>query len=360
VRYGSRTKSASSLTFKWRTEESRCCLLGVVMAKLNSKRATGVIQVLAMLGALTSTASAQYGGGGTTGGGTTGGGPATVYDFNRNYHLGFDRPEAWGLKYFASTMLLSGLQPPESSEGRHPGSISVAFEMGWLPTLDAGQRQIGFNGTTPEDLNIAPIFARPIVRIGLPDKFTAIIAAPPPFRVFGVTPHVLEFGLERPILERERWTLNWRGYGQVGSIKGAFTCPRSALAFAPGSPDNPAECLAESADVASLRYAGSEFQIAYHIPGMPKLTPHVAAGGNFIDGAFQVNALVQAGQDRTRLWTRGGTFSSSGGVSYLLTSHVGITVDAFYTPLWVRRTATSPATNDGLFNVRALLSYTFR
>ena len=32
----------------------------------------------------------------------------------------------------------------------------------------------------------------------------------------------------------------------------------------------------------------------------------------------------------------------------------------FYTPLLVRRPNTAPATNDGLFNVRALLSYTFR
>jgi hypothetical protein len=41
---------------------------------------------------------------------------------------------------------------------------------------------------------------------------------------------------------------------------------------------------------------------------MPKLTPHVAAGGNFIDGVFHVDAPVQNGLDRTRLWTRGGTF----------------------------------------------------
>jgi hypothetical protein len=47
-------------------------------------------------------------------------------------------------------------------------------------------------------------------------------------------------------------------------------------------------------------------------------------------------------------------------VTYSLTKRVAFTVDAFYTPLWVRRTATAPRTNDGLFNVRALLSYTLR
>src|SRR5690348_11080223 len=86
---------------------------------------------------------AQYPGGGGTpppgGGGTPppgggapppGGGPTSIYNFHSNYHLGFDRPEAWGLKYFASASLLSGLQPPAPPEGYHLGSITVGFEVG--------------------------------------------------------------------------------------------------------------------------------------------------------------------------------------------------------------------------------------
>src|SRR5690348_5421263 len=84
---------------------------------------------------------AQYGGGGGTGGGgstgggstggsgggATGGGGATAgYAFNSNYHVSFNRPEAWGLKYFASSTLLSGLNPdPPSPEGRRFGSVTV-------------------------------------------------------------------------------------------------------------------------------------------------------------------------------------------------------------------------------------------
>lgn len=279
--------------------------------------------------------------------------------FHDTYHIGFDRPEAWGLKYFASTSLLSGLQPPESHEGYRVGSVTLGFELGWVPALDAGQMRIGFNGTTPEDLNKAPVFARPVVRIGLPGKFAFVAAAPPPFRVFGVSPHLFAFGLERPILVREQWTLTWRGYSQLGSVKGAFTCPRNVLGFVPGSPGNPTACVGESADVASLRYVGSEFQVAHRIPSMPKLVPHVAAGGNFIAGVFQVHAPILAGLDETRLWTHGGTFSATAGVSYLLTKRATFTIDAFYSPLWVQRNATAPVTNDGLFNVRALLSYSF-
>jgi hypothetical protein len=175
-----------------------------------------------------------------------------------------------------------------------------------------------------------------------------------------VTSHLLEFGLERPLIERNAWLLSWRGYGQVGSVKGAFTCPAGVSAFAPGSPQNPTECVGESGDIASLHYAGSEFQLGYKIPAMPKLIPHVAVGGNFIDGAFQVRAPVSDGFDETRLWTRGGTFTVTGGLSYQVTPRMALVVDAFYTPLGVQRNAAGPTTNDGLFNVRGMVNYTFR
>ena len=311
------------------------------MARFNTEKAIAVFVTVVFCGGLNGSAVAQ-----------------TI--LNQNYHVSFDRPEAWAMKYFVSSSLLSGLQPADPAEGRGPGSIQVGFETSWLPTLDEGQIRVGFNGRAPQDLNKAPVFVRPVFRVGLPNKFTIVVAAPPPFHVFGVTPHLFAFGLERPILERGQWILSWRGDGQVGSVKGAFTCPGSVLAFAPGTPGNPGSCIAESKDVASLRYAGTEIQVAYRIRRMPKLVPHATAGGNFVDGAYQLNAPLTKAVDQTRLWTRGGTFSTTFGVSYLLTQKSAFTVDAFYSPLWVKRTAASPTTNDGLFNVRALLSYTFR
>src|ERR1700675_1822763 len=98
---------------------------------MNRKKVIGLsVCVFGVSGLLTVTAMAQSSG---------------SKAFGNNYHINFDRPEAWGLKYFASTTLLSGLQPVEPAEGHRVGAITLGFEMGWMPTLDAGQERIGFN-----------------------------------------------------------------------------------------------------------------------------------------------------------------------------------------------------------------------
>jgi hypothetical protein len=272
--------------------------------------------------------------------------------------VAFDSPEGWALKYFSAATLMSGLPPPETTlEREGAGALTIGIETGWLPALSPERARVGFGGNKEEDLNKAPVLIRPSVRVGLPWRLSVIAAGLPPFTVFGVKPRLYALALERPILDRERWRLGVRGYGQTGTVEGAFTCPERVLGFPAGSPGNPSGCIGKSADVATLRYAGAELQVAHRIRRVPRLTPHAAMGVNVVHGKFQVNAPRETRFDRTLLWTRGLTFNWSAGVSYLLTHRLGFTVDAFYSPLWVRREAGASRTNDGLFNVRALLSY---
>jgi hypothetical protein len=102
-----------------------------------------------------------------------------------------------------------------------------------------------------------------------------------------------------------------------------------------------------------------EFQVAHPLARMPRVVPHLSVGGNFIYGAFQSHAPVTFGLAQQRMWTRGGIFSTTGGVSYMFDKRTAFTVDVFYAPLGVTRTPGAPQTNDGLFNVRALLSHHF-
>lgn len=271
--------------------------------------------------------------------------------------LSFDRPEAWALKYFTSTLLLSGLEVPERTQ---PGSVSIGLELGWVPALSPAQERVGFGGTKQEDLNKTPLVARPQVRVGLPWGLSAIVAITPPIKTFGLTPRLVAVGLERPLYDRDDWRLGWRAYGQVGTATSAYTCPAGVLAFPPGSPNNSYGCEALSSDVATLRYVGGQVAAARRLAKLGGLMPHLAVGVNYMNSVFQVNAHTFGYLDRTRLQTHGVTFSVSSGASYPLTHRVTITADAFYSPLTVRRTVGAPSAFDGVFNVRGLLSYRVR
>jgi hypothetical protein len=279
---------------------------------------------------------------------------------NRVQHVGFNSPEGWALKYFTSATSLSGLQPP-APLGEHAtfGSVTLGLETDWLPALSPDRARVGFTGKKEEDLNKAPILARPSVRVGLPWRLSVLVSAPFPVTTFGITPRLFALGVERPILERENWTLGWRISGQTGFVRGAFTCPERALSYPAGSPQNPTGCVGTSADEVHLRYAGTEAQFAYRLPKLRRLVPHVAEGINYADSYIRVNAPLQTALDHSRLWTRGRTFYTTAGASYLLTNRTAITIDAFYAPLGVQRNPTGPVANDGLFNVRALWSYSF-
>ena len=146
-------------------------------------------------------------------------------------------------------------------------------------SLSPDQRRVGFNGTKEEDLNKAPVFVRLRVTVGLPHRFSVIVAAVPPIRAFGMKPKLLAFGVGRPVYESDRWTVGLQGYGQVGSADAAFTCPPKVLSFAPGSAENSYGCQAESSDTATLRYAGGEVSLAHRPGGRTRVfSPHVAAG----------------------------------------------------------------------------------
>jgi hypothetical protein len=266
--------------------------------------------------------------------------------------MAFDRPEAWAMKYFTSATALNGLSSPARL---NPGSLAIQFESGWLPTLSPAQERVGFDGTAFEDLNKAPAFLRPRVALGLPHGLTAIVAVDPPIRAFGVTPRLLAFGLEGVLHDAGHWQFGWRAHGQIGTVTAAFTCPANVVSFAPGSASNPTGCTAESADVTTLRYGGIELQAARRIGR--RLVPHAAAGANVVDNVFQTNAQTFGQPDHTRLQSAGPTLTTSAGLGYLVTERLALSVDLFYAPLTVRRSAGSASSIDPMFNARALLSY---
>ena len=153
------------------------------------------------------------------------------------------------------------------------------------------------------------------------------------------------------------WSVGMRVYGQVGSVTGAYTCPASAAAKAPGSPGNVEGCDAASSDTASLRYLGGEGSVAYRSERARGFSPHAAFGAAYMDVGFQVNAETFGMIDHTHYLSHGMAVFASGGVSYRMGHGIVLTTDVLYSPLSVRRNIAAPVRNDGLFSVRTLISY---
>jgi hypothetical protein len=273
----------------------------------------------------------------------------------------FDRPESWALKYFNSTTLFTGLEMPGAVSA---GELRIGAEIASIPSLTEKQQIVGYSGTKPEDLNKAPFFARPRATIGLPGNFSLTVAAVPPLKAFGITPRLFSLAIGRPLLTREKLSIGARMSMQVGNAKGAFTCPKDVLEFAPLSAGNPYGCRAESTDTAHLRHVTGELTI-WRTFARRQVTPHAGIAVTHMNNVFNVNAQTRGVlfefHDLTELRASGTVMSYTGGLGFALTDRLSAAVDLSYTPLGVMRdlgtTLSTKVTNEGMFNMKGLITY---
>lgn len=269
--------------------------------------------------------------------------------------LDFERPEAWGMKYFTSTSLLTGFGVPEAME---PGTVEVGLELGWIPELDEDERRVGFTGTKVEDVNKAPLLARLRGTVGLPGGFSATLGYTPPVEVFdGVEAHLVAGSLNRPLAVGGRWRLGGRLFGQWGLIESDITCPGDVARVEDPSV-NPFRCESPSADEMTMRYLGAELSAARDAGGA--WLPHAAVAAQHLDMEFQVDARYAGLVDRTRLTADGWTWSATVGVSRRYAGGTRLAAEVFYSPLEVDRDGDGDAGTDPLLNVRVLLTYPLR
>lgn len=278
-----------------------------------------------------------------------------VVDFEEE--ADFSRPESWAMKYFGSVNLLTGLGSPVATES---GTMDLGLEIDWVPTLSDAQRTVGFVGTKKEDLNKTSIFIRPSFTLGLPNKLALTLTYLPPVQAFGVKPHLFGVALGRPVHEATRWRAGLRGYAQLGTIQGDFTCDEDTVAAGRDPDRNPFDCQEISEDEYRLRTIGLELSTAWRLDASSKLEPYAGLAINYLDTDFRVNARYAGQIDRTALLTDGFTVSFTAGVGYALTHRLRLSGEVFYSPLSVVRPPSTSAQNDGLFNVRSLITYRIR
>jgi hypothetical protein len=278
--------------------------------------------------------------------------------------IDFDRPEAWAMKRSSSLTLLTGLGP---ARDRPTGTVEIALEVGWNPSLSEDERRVGFNGTKEEDLNRLDAIPRPRVIVGLGRKVSLDLSYVPPIEVEGLEPNLFSAAVERPVWRSGNWVLGVRAYGQIGTVKGDITCPADEAAISPGEPGNEFGCEEPSSDEVTLNYAGVGLTGGYWLGDTGGSAVHFGAFANFMDLEFQVDALTFGLRDRNLLVTDGWTYSVTGGFSFRLGSPTRLAFEAFYSPLDVDRPVFDEeggfigidSGNDALLNLRALVSYTF-
>ncbi len=271
--------------------------------------------------------------------------------------LDFDEPEAWAMKYFTSASLMTSLGPVESLE---PWTVDLGLELLQIPHLDQEQRTVGFGGFKEEDLNRSPVSARLRLALGLPGRLNLVLGLTPPVEVDGIEANLFSLALERALVDRDRWGLGLRAYGQVGEAEGDLTCTAGGdEQFPPGSPENPFGCEAPSNDTVTLEYTGVELNAHYRPRGSRAPVIHAGVAFNQLDMEFQVDALTFGFRDRTLQLAEGDTVSWTLGATWGLSTKTRLGLELFYSALDVQRIG-QETENDPLLHLRAMVRYRLR
>lgn len=274
--------------------------------------------------------------------------------FRADEDLAFDRPEAWALKYYSLVSLASGFGVPADREA---GDVDLAFEVGWIPSLEGEEARVGFRGTKQEDLDKAPLLARPRLTVGLPARFTLELGWVPPLEVFDAKPNLVTVALGRRLFVGHAWRAGARLHGQTGTIESDITCPNE-LAGSDDLDRNPFLCEAPSEDEVRLSYVGLELSAERAAGGA--WVPYGALGVSSLDMEFRVNAVTGGFRDLSRLTASGPQWHAVAGLRWQGRPRTTLGAELFYSPLEVERVDGAGSETDALLNLRALLSYRLR
>ncbi len=266
------------------------------------------------------------------------------------------RPEAWAMKYFSSTSLLTGYGPIDK---REKGWIDLGLEIVEIPFLNEEERRVGFDGAKVENLNNAPISLRPIISFYLSEKISLSASYTPPIELWDVKANIFSFSLNWRAYEKGPLAAGLRFYGQKGAATGAFTCTEDNVRAGDDFVGNPWGCAEVSRDRVHMDYYGAEGSISYRMEKLNGLTPYFSVGWNHMRTKFKLDSSLFGQPDRRLEKAEGNTVSYSGGFVYPVNDKLSFGFQVFYTPLDVIRFPDTVSENDSLINVRAQFTYHF-
>jgi opacity protein-like surface antigen len=268
--------------------------------------------------------------------------------------LDFGRPESWGMKYYASLAVFTGMGAPQK---RAAGEIAFGFEGGNVPQLSDAERRIGFNGTKLEDVNKTHVFGRVRGSVGLGKAVVLELAYTPPIERGGARPHILGLALGRPFQLAQSWRLGIRGHGHIGTIMSDVTCAADAVSAGDDPEANPFQCARPSEDESRQRVVGLELVAGYD--GRSRFKPYIGIGLNSMDLEFHLNAVYSDGrvEDHSVQLTNGTTVYATAGLTFAASERLRLTAELFHSWLKVARPPSTAQANEDFLNARVFVSY---
>ena len=215
-----------------------------------------------------------------------------------------------------------------------PGGFTLGADGGNVPSPNAEIRKPEYcYQPHSEHTTLTPAFGRPRLTLGIPAGFVLEASYLPPVPVGGATPNMASFALSRPLsmsLGAREVTFALRAHGTVGQVRGAITCPASALqatnAAAPCYGTQP------SRDTFYPSMVGAEGAVATHDRG-GRLSLFAGGGITWLRPRFRVGFTDASGNvDTTEVLAdlrRGAAF---GGVTLRATDLLQVSAEAYSVP----------------------------
>jgi len=246
-----------------------------------------------------------------------------------------DSNEGKLLAFYTAPIVFSMATAPEEMR---PGSIRIGAEGEYIPKPDPAIEQTGACFTQKsENTSLSPVFGRPRITVGGPFGLALEAAYLPPVTIARAKPNLFSFAVScahhLAIGPASSGTmLMVRVHGTFGNVKGAITCPRSALQQT--SPTSPCYGTNPSRDTFHPDMFGGEIAAGI-APGARRISFYAGVGANRIDPHFQVGFTDgNGGVDMTQVelekpLTRGSVF---GGATAVLRQVLDVGVQVYSVP----------------------------
>ncbi len=261
--------------------------------------------------------------------------------------IAFDRPEAWGMRYFAAVALMQGDGPPPELE---KGQFALGVDVIHIPRLSKEERTIGFQGTKEENLNKSPLLARPLIHYGITDRLSVTGTFVPPVEVVDrLKTYMAGLSVNYVVYRTDRFDVSLRAMGQWTEAQGDFTCAEEIA----GDPDpirNPYQCEFPSNDTFTSVTASVEGKLEYYLS--PRWSLFIAAMYSYADLKFQADAYYGGLHDTGKLTTDGNIWSFGAGIRYRLSEDLSMGLMLAHTPLNIRRPPEFRRSDEDLTHLR--------